>query len=91
MKLATKTISERSGTKVLLAALIGLVAGYVPEIVNLFDYPGVWEQLVPILSSFVVALLMLLREQLTDKSVAVKNLPASLTPVNPKSGLPIRK
>lgn len=91
MSVPIKRITQKSGFKVLLAGLIGIVAGYLPQIIEVIEFPKPWDGLVPIFIGMVVAILKLIQEQLTNPSVRAVDVPlrAGMTVTKP-DGKPIR-
>lgn len=73
-----KTFIQRSGFKTLIAGFIGVLVGYLPEIVGILNLSPPWDGIVPIFVGFVVALLKLVQEFLTQPSVEARNVPADV-------------
>lgn len=70
MSVPVKPFRQKSGFKVLLVGFIGVVAGYLPQIVDVIQFPKPWDGIVPILLGFFVAILKLVQEQLTHPSIS---------------------
>ena len=71
-----KSITQKSGFKVIFAASIGILIGYVPQVIGVFDFQRPWDGLVPIFMAFLIAILKLVQEYLSNPSVAANNVPA---------------